>query len=125
MTTAVLIGYSAWKAPEPGESKAAAPSIAAALLGNSEWNEAQPNMERLSTKVVELMNDSVKQDAQFRDAGIQVRSMTVMRSDGTLIEGQAAVATRDGTEHAVAVHINYDGVRLMWRTDPGTFAFVA
>jgi hypothetical protein len=104
---------------------AAAIVIAATFIGYSEWKSSQPSMAGLPIRVRESMNQSLSTDEQFRDFGLQVTSITVMRSVGNLFEGQATVSTHQGTDHPVNVHINYDGDTLLWSTDPGAFLFAA
>jgi hypothetical protein len=104
---------------------AAAIVIAATFIGYSEWKSSQPSMDGLTVQVRESMNQYLSTDEQFRDVGVQVTSITVMRSVGTMFEGQATVSTRKGKDHPVNVHINYDGDTLLWRTDPGAFLFAA
>lgn len=74
---------------------------------------------------MESMNQSFKDDKDFRDLGLRAKSITIMRMYGNLFEGQAVVATKKGDDHTVTVHIAYDGDSLFWRTEPGAFLFTA
>ncbi len=99
--------------------------IAGSFIGYSEWKSSQPSMDTLVPQLRRSMNQTLSADEQFRNLGLQLGEITVMRSVGNMFEGQVAVSTRKGTEHSVAVHINYDGETLIWQTDPGAFLFTA
>lgn len=100
-------------------------AVLGGFIGYSEWKSNRPSIDGLPTKVMESMNRSLSRDADFREVGLRVKSVTVMRVTGNMFEGQAVAATRKGDDHKVTVHIGYDGESLFWRTENGAFLFVA
>lgn len=93
------------------------------VIGYSEWKSNQPSMDGLTTMVLESMNQSLSDDKRFRDLGLHVRSITIMRASGNMFEGQAVVTTRKNADHTVPVHILYDGESMIWQTDQGALLF--
>ena len=97
--------------------------VTAALVGFGWWKDTQPGVNGLANRVVDSMNESLSSDQQFHTVGLHVKWITVLHAAGNMFEGQATVATHTGTDHQVSVHIVYDGDTMLWRTDPGAFAF--
>jgi hypothetical protein len=97
--------------------------VIAALVGFGVWKDKQPDPAGLANKVLDSMNESLSSDQQFHKVGLHVKSISVMHVAGNMFEGEATVATDTGKDHQVSVHIDYDGDAMLWRTDPGAFAF--
>ena len=105
---------------------ATAAAAIAGVAGFTIWKDGnRPSIDGLSDKLMVSMNESLSQDKDFEKVGLRVKSATVMRAVGNVLEGQATAATNTGSDHDVIVHITYDGDTLLWHTDPGSFAFVA
>ncbi len=101
----------------------AAVVIVAALVGFSLWKDRQPDDDGLANDVLDSMNQYLASDQQYQKVGLHVATITVIRAAGNMFEGQATVATNTGDDHTVPVHITYNGDAMLWRTDPGAFAF--
>lgn len=99
--------------------------VSGAVIGFMLWHENQPSVTGLSDRVMESMNESLSNDPHFSKTGLHIKSITVMHMVGTMFEGYATAATNREINHDVQVHIAYDGDKLWWNTDPGSFAFVA
>jgi hypothetical protein len=70
------------------------------------------------------MRDTFSRDSQFKQFNLDVTKVQVFKQSKTKYQGLATVVY-DGMTHDVPVDITVDGKNVMWKTDPGSFSFIA
>lgn len=83
-----------------------------------------PSVSDLQTEVKKSMATNLAKDANLSQYHLQVQTISLIRATGNEYQGMADVAYK-GQVHQVPIHVVADGSQMMWRVDPGAFAFIA
>lgn len=106
----------------------AAGAIAAAIvvLPAATWWESftKPDTAGLASNVATSMGNSLRSDDSYRQYGITIPSVTLVRTGDNTYTGQATVQPSNGSSHQVSVTVICDGDNMMWETQPGAFAWL-
>lgn len=71
------------------------------------------------------MQQTLSTDDKFRQYGIRVLTIDLIRVSDTKYEGIATVRTaKSATERQVQIDVTADGERMMWQAAPGAFLFL-
>ena len=70
------------------------------------------------------MQQTFDADAQFKERGLRVSEIAVLKKSENQYQGMAKLIFR-GETHDVPVDITVDGKDVMWQVAPGSFGFIA
>lgn len=97
--------------------KAVAVLVVAMLVG------CGPSTEDVSNSVKDSVQQTLSTDPAYRDYKLNVKSVTVVHETDGRYQGMVYVDL-DGEEYSFPVNITADRKNMMWRSEPGAFAFV-
>ena len=80
--------------------------------------------DQIGENVRESMQQKFDTDANFKEFGLGVEKVTVIKDQGNHYQGIAKVVM-DGEPHDVLVDITSDNSRLIWQIKSGEMMFVA
>lgn len=82
-----------------------------------------PSPEKIGGMVKASMQQKLTSDPQFKDLGLEVEHVQVLKEGENRYQGIARIR-HEGDIHEVPVHVTADGDNVIWRTDQGAFLFV-
>ena len=92
--------------------------LLAALLGGCGMSK-----EQIAETVRTSMQQNIDNNDAFKDLGMTVGGVQVLKQGSNHYQGIADVIL-DGETHQVPIDITVDGKQVMWKAEPGAFAFV-
>jgi hypothetical protein len=94
------------------------------------WHFLSPHEDRnreaeLGSKVKTSIQQTIDTDQQLARYHLVVSKVDVIHKSGNEYEGLAVVHSPKNVDHDIAVHVSWEGGRVMWRSDPGAFTWAA
>jgi hypothetical protein len=100
-------------------------------VGAFAWHIFSPSRDDSSTRnamvggaVKTSMQRQFDTDARFAPYHLQVEKVDVVKQTGNQYEGLALIRSAKGIDHNVEVQVTVDGENVLWKTAPGSFAFM-
>lgn len=101
------------------------------VVGAFAWHILAPSRDDSSTRnamvggaVKTSMQRQFDTDARFAPYHLQVEKVDVVKQRGNQYEGLAIIRSAKGIDHNVVVQVTADGENVIWKTAPGSFAFM-
>jgi len=79
--------------------------------------------EQVGSSVLRSMQHKFTNDLELSKLRVAIAKVVVIKETGNSYQGIATVL-HDGKEWQVPVQVTADGDNVLWRTEPGAFAFV-
>jgi len=70
------------------------------------------------------MQQQFDTNARFAPYHLQVEKVDVVKQTGNQYEGIAVIRSAKGIDHNVEVQVTADGENVIWKTPPGSLAFM-